>query len=118
MVDKQNKKGPRRIVERCERVGDHGKTFWFVELECGHSYEKNRRYIPKSDKLSCKKCVKAELPAINLNPTPQDFNHFDEIKLIAKIASRFNVKMDQIQIGKGFATIYLDASEIKRISDS
>lgn len=50
------------------------------------------------------------------NNTQEDLSRFDEIKTISKIASHFNVRMDQVELGRGMASIYLDAEEIRRIT--
>jgi len=109
------KRGPRKTVTKCERIGDHGEVIWYVELECGHSLSRSRK-SDMGDKLSCVKCSEATTGSSMSVVPASDFNPFDEIKTISKIAAHFNVRMDQVQIGHGMASIYIDAEEIRRIT--
>lgn len=102
-------------VVKCDRIGDHGESFWFIELSCGHTLKRNRKAVVNSDKISCKKCAEGKS---NLQVSVDDHSEYspmEEIKAVAKISSFFNVRMDQVQLGREMAVIYIDAEEVKRI---
>lgn len=64
-------------------------------------------------KLSCSAC--AGTSTASGKEVDYVSSDFEEVKAVSKIAAHFNVRMDQVQLGRGMAVIYIDAEDINRI---
>jgi hypothetical protein len=119
-----SKRGPKRLVTSAFRIGAYGKTSWHLILDCGHEHNSARKPEVGGTKVSCKKCIPVESTALaTVSASHQDLVYglvdpddpMGEIKMKAAIASKFDVSMDQVQIGGSTATVFLDAQQVKDI---
>jgi len=121
-----SKRGPKRLVTGAVRIGEYGSTSWHLILDCGHEQNSARKPEVDVTKVSCKQCI----PAENASSAVVSMAHHDlvyglvdpddpmgEIKLKAAIASKFNVSLDQVQIGGSTATVFLDAQQVRSLTE-
>jgi len=119
------KRGPRRLITNSTKVGEHGSSSWYLELECGHTYNAVRKPRPGDDRMSCKKCVnlgtvvpKTLVQVFAEEAELEASSYMSDLKSRAKIASVFKVDMDSVQMMAGTATVFLDAQQVARLLSS
>lgn len=119
-----DKRGPKRLVTDALRIGEYGQTSWHQVLECGHELNSARKPKPGVTKVSCKKCIPSHSTSLaNVSMAHADLVYdlvdpddpMSELKLKAAIASKFDVSMEQVQIGGSTATVFLDADQVRRL---
>jgi hypothetical protein len=114
-----SKRGPKKLVTEAVRIGDYGNTSWHIVLECDHSVESKRKPRILRDKLCCKECLnpapKTLIEVFSEDGLFEDFDPMAELKNRATLASHFGVSMEQVEVGAGTATIFLDAQQVQKI---
>tara|TARA_B100000902_G_C27318643_1_gene922864 strand:- start:2339 stop:2695 length:357 start_codon:yes stop_codon:yes gene_type:complete len=114
-----SKRGPKRLVREAVRIGEYGNTSWHIVLECDHSIESSRKPKIQIDKLCCKECLnpapKTLIEVFSEDGLLEEFDAMTELKNRATLASHFGVSMEQVEIGAGTATIFLDAQQVQKI---
>lgn len=109
------KRGPKKIVTKAVRVGDYGKSHWYIELECGHSLETKRKPKINESKLCCKSCANTTKDVVPLlGGDWVDYDDMTEIKIRARIAYAVGVPIDQVSLIGGTATAFLDAEQVRK----
>jgi len=114
-----DKKGPRKLVTEAVKIGTYGNTKWHLQLECGHSLDSQRKPKINETKLSCKACLNPVSTEIATIPVDlgEELDPLSELKIRAAIASHFDVQIEQVDFAWGTATVFLDAQQVKRISN-
>jgi hypothetical protein len=91
---------------RSEKIGDHGKTKWLVELECEHILKLARK--PSHNRVCCVACTKAkepDIPVMDMDPA------LDAVKL----AHYLGIDGSQVAVYDGGAQVTLDTFQLRRL---
>lgn len=98
------RRGPVRQIVRQEKIGQHGKSSWAIELECGHIVNSVRR--SSRDRRCCSQCVVIE----NTGPLETDYTRQ---RLL--LASKLGVDVSQVEVSVEGARVSLLQMDVVKL---